>query len=285
MNVIIPKTSSFSFSLNKLLYFISISCLFTPSYISAQTIFPSNPTVFVEDYTNKVDYQRDCAEIKDNFPSSDNGYYLIKPADGINADSFRVYCNMTTEGGGWTRIYIIDDLRGGYGSSSQQDVNYEENLSAMPIDYDNVAYLLTLDTEYIWTSMSDFSSGNLDTIGVPNSYTYDDYAYNLTVISNAPNVRNFTRGVAKLEFWRYDYSTTGGDNGIYDYDDQHNQNNNYGSWQIHDGDRNTTLWSWNRWGGGLGEGGIGNAATGHPDWTFHDNAASYTKKIMEIYVK
>ena len=54
--------------------------------------------------------------IKTNFPSSPDGAYWIKPT-GYTGDAFRVYCDMTLEGGGWMLVFRMDT--NDFGSASR----------------------------------------------------------------------------------------------------------------------------------------------------------------------
>ena len=54
-----------------------------------------------------------CADLIGQRPGLGNGIYWVKPTS--SASAFRVYCDMTTEGGGWTLVW--SNLRGGRGKS------------------------------------------------------------------------------------------------------------------------------------------------------------------------
>ena len=164
------------------------------------------------------------------------------------------------------------------------DVPYDINDAASAAAFDRVAYRLILDDEEVWVEMDPFTA-NASELGMPMDVIHDVPIAHATVISfspNQPNVSVPTSG--NVEMWSSCY--TAGLNGVYDYDDDITPGTDcYGCVQVFV-DQQTVL-AFNRWSEtSLNHDlGIGQAATGNPDWTFAENAANFTARRLEVYIR
>jgi hypothetical protein len=184
------------------------------------------------------------------------------------------------------------------------------NLNAIPYSVDKhasiangsfsrIAYYMELqraggELTYAYASMDAFTT-DASKIGVPNALSggfFQQTVSNMNVFSNAAGVVNGTGiGSGNIEFWQFDYSRNNsagipGATNSYDFGDSPDGAGMYGSMQIHNYGAQQTVMAYNNWGrgGSNADIGLGNYASGHPDWTFAYNAAGYTIKNLEVLV-
>jgi sialate O-acetylesterase len=116
----------------------------------------------------------------------------------------------------------------------------------------------------------------------------------MNVESNVGGITTGT-GIAtgNIEFWHQCYLESneigipGASNSVYDTGDDNNHANScYGSMQVHNYGLSQTLFAWNGWDTpNHNDLGIGNNPGTHPDWTFENNASTYTLKSLEVWVQ
>lgn len=79
-------------------------------------------------------YKKSCNEILTASPGTPSGIYTIDP-DGNGSGSFHVYCDMTTDGGGWTRVFAQDTSEGYMNATTAYSSNgtnpYAKNYSIL----------------------------------------------------------------------------------------------------------------------------------------------------------
>ena len=75
---------------------------------------------------------RTCRDIVQKRPRAPNGVYWI--SQGENSAPYRVFCDMTTDGGGWTLVTVIKAINGNDEKEYPVNGMNEENLLADRVD-------------------------------------------------------------------------------------------------------------------------------------------------------
>ena len=188
------------------------------------------------------------------------------------------------------------------GPSGSPPYTADNSSSITAGSFDRIAYYLELNngsgSQFVWVSMDPFTT-DPSKIGVPtlaSGAVFQTTIDNMNVESNVGSIvagTGITTG--NIEFWPYNYGTQAGlagiptgNNSLYDFNDLSANAADYGSMQIHNYGAGQTLMSYNRWGSAADTSpddlGIGNNGGGQPDWTFQLNAATYTTKVLQVYV-
>lgn len=169
--------------------------------------------------------------------------------------------------------------------------------------FDRVAYLMELDSNWIYTSFDAFAS-SITKIGIPTAGVtatpFQRTVSNLNVASNVPSIypdsalRSGLTG-GNIEFWGGNYDP-GNALGIpnasgstRDWGDTMTAGG-HGTFQVHDHANSRVLFAMNNWGSNQGAGqnvelGIGTRPTADPDWTFASNAGSYTTRRLYVLAR
>ena len=175
-----------------------------------------------------------------------------------------------------------------------------DNRDKIHAPFDRIAYSLELQDgsgayQAVYVSMDAFTD-SLDKIGVPTLASGARFQQNVTNLNVFSNVKDIVTGTGlaggNLEFWPNNYgpinsaNVTNASDATFDFGDQlTDPADGYGSMQVHNHDVRQTLFALNHWReGGQADVGIGNAATGNPDWTFAKNADNYKIKRLRVYV-
>lgn len=219
----------------------------------------------------------------------------------------RGYSNHIAESAGYTLVTSLD---------LPNIANYGNVAPAYSVDnrkyigqFSRIAYYLELQTtdgglQYLWTSMDAFTN-DINKVSVPTSSTgalFQQAVSNLTVVSNVSSIVNGTGLTGNVELWPTNYSfengvaVPGASAAIYDFGDTRTPSGTYGSMQVHNTDAGQTLFAFNNWGGtattGNADLGIGNNPSAsannsgpQKDWTFANNAGTYTVKTIQVLVQ
>ena len=212
-----------------------------------------------------------------------------------------VEANIGGASNGYELLYTIDIPA--TGNFNLSNAAYTVDNSAGVSGFSRVAYYLELQTagnpvEYLWASMDAFTTdpGRLGVPTVGSGAFFRQAVNNLEVLSNKAGIvtgSGITTG--NIEFWPSNYDATNpvaipnASATLWDFGDGGAHGGaGYGSMQIHNHDSAAaqTLFALNHFGvdGNPLCLGIGNRPTGQPDWTFADNAADYSRRVMHVMI-
>jgi sialate O-acetylesterase len=224
--------------------------------------------------------------------------------DGLPAGAFRagtepkrdLLMMKVPEAKGYRLVYDLD--LGKLGA----DIPYDaDNHNSIAQPFDRIAYFLELQepdgsTDYLYVSMDAFTS-DLEKIGVPTLKSGAHFQQNVKNLDVYSNVKGVEEGLnlagGNIEFWPNDYAAANSARvpnasaESYDFGDEPTDPaDGYGSMQVHNHDARQTLFALNHWReGSRADLGIGNQATGNPDWTFAANAGNYPVKRLRVLVR
>jgi sialate O-acetylesterase len=182
------------------------------------------------------------------------------------------------------------------------NITYDvDNQSKIQKPFDRIAYFLELqggdrNPQYLYVSMDAFTDA-LGKIGVPTVQSGAYFQQNVANMNVSSNVKGIVTGTGlaggNLEFWPNNYGPANSakvpnaSSQVWDFGDEPSgPADGYGSMQVHNHDARQTLFALNHWKeGSHADLGIGNQATGNPDWTFAGNAGAYKAKRLRVLVR
>jgi len=193
-------------------------------------------------------------------------------------------------------VYDLDLKR--LGASIHYDTDKHREIRK---PFDRIAYALGLQdanlrTRHLFVSMDAFTD-DAAKIAIPTVASGAAFQQAVTNLNVYSNVRGIVNGMnlpgGNIEFWPNDYgqanaaTVSNASAESYDFGDQRRDApDGYGSMQIHNSQARQTLFAINHWRDGMhADVGIGNQATGEPDWTFARNASSYRSMRLKVLVR
>ncbi len=185
----------------------------------------------------------DCAAIKAADAAAPSGVYWVDPNGGATTDAFRVHCDMSTSGGGWTLVTNVHPADGSVVAFTNlnfwlDDVEYGAIGNHFSHDYKSPAAWTLSGSELLvvvahpppsaaiigwkhWTmgaqtfdSFFDDGPNTIQTTGVVASDVADVYAYE-PIVRNATEIatnRSYNPNADRVRFAGHSYSPNSDDN-------------------------------------------------------------------------
>lgn len=217
------------------------------------------------------------------------------PCSAFRAGNMPEFINTVPDIGDYRLVYELDL------AELNREFEYSIDNRKTTGSFDRIGYYLQLESKEfgnqdLFVSMKAFTE-DVNQIGIPTVASkahFQQPIESLDIHSNVagiPSADELTSGY--IEFWPNNYAATnsakviGASNSMYDFGDQPaTPVDGYGCMQVHDLAAKTTLFAVNHWNvGAQADIGIGNSRGKTQDWTFMQNASSYTKKRLRIYIR
>ena len=231
------------------------------------------------------------------------GSVLVAPGSGVDAGLLANVAGAAD----YTLVYDLAMPNAG-NFRDGNSVPYTTDNSVLIGGFSRIGYYLELDTgatsEWVFVTMDAFTA-DASEIGLPhnvdNPVSFQRLVGNMDVFASVgANVTTDT-GIqtGNIELWPSNYGGTNSlpvpnaTNGFDFGDGGFSTGSGYGSFQIHNhdldgagaGTAGETIFSYSRWGTtGNSDLGIGNSPAGNADWTFQQNANTYTVKNLQVLV-
>ncbi len=196
-------------------------------------------------------YCKNCQEILEKFPGSTDGLYTIDPDSYGTNEPFECYCDMTTDGGGWTLVLLSNSSVAGcprpYWTEVVNNVNLNGTISADITSFD--LFLGVKNWNLLGTTARLDMGASPTTLSHRAYYDFSlDEANNYALSMSNESVTIFTEGTSSPGMYTYHngipLSTRDAD---YDASGSNNCSTLYyeSAWWYNN------CWSGSFWGGGL----------------------------------
>ncbi len=217
----------------------------------------------------------------------------------VHAD---VFTNVP-EAAGYQLLYTLPIPNSANYGGTKTPAYTVNNAAKITASLSRVAYYLELQTaggtlQYAYVSMDAFTQ-NPKLLGIPVASSGAYFAQNVYNVNIASNVSGITTGTGltgNLEFFNGNYTSGNGvgvpnaSGSALDFGDTAGGPHGggvYGSFQIANHAASQNVISFNRWGGNGGtmDVGLGNSTGSNPDYSFAQNASTFTVKNIQVLVK
>jgi len=139
-------------------------------------------------------YNRSCKQIKNNWGSASNGIYKVTP-NGAGGNEFNVYCDMTTDSGGWALVMKVD----GKNSTFKYNSSYWSNDSTVNPSSTDLSLTEHKNPAFSLMPFSQIKLANTNNyyhysvyIGLPSNNSYTDSSVHNTYSSYLNQTGNIT---------------------------------------------------------------------------------------------